>query len=466
MNAVYELVSRTRTARGVLRDVQSGKILAEKKETLAGVNQFAQNISFSVKEAAKKITDNPNFVKWFGNSKILDKSGNPLILYRGTGEDKNIFDGHSYWTPNSKYAESFGYGQKSIYPAYIKIENLLDLTQLTVEEISAKKIELVIKELIGAKNVPLGIGFDLGYTAPAWMHLNNANKEVLGEWLNNNGFDGVRLVEQRTPRSGNPPVSSYIVFEPTQIKSIYNTGSFGITEPDIRFQTKPTYAETQEPVTKEDWIANRKEKKDIKLTLLTNVKRVASEITEGVDKYLGVISTRLGNVSPKLKNKLRQLDLDIGVNHAKDVKSVEPLLRKAIKMNRDDIIDWDYARKNSVVGKIDELVAKYGMQREYELYRKTLSNIREEGLDVGLEIGEIEEYAPRILKDDKGFLKAIGKPEYRPLYSDQLKKRAAELNMTVDAMPLDMKADIISNIILGGRTGLAGVPATKHRRLY
>ncbi|MCK5014035.1 MAG: hypothetical protein KAS66_09455 [Candidatus Omnitrophica bacterium] len=235
------------------------------------------------------------------------------------------------------------------------------------------------------------------------------------------------------------------------------------------FQTKPaevpTFAETREPVTEEDWIANRKVKKDIKLTLLTNVKRVASEIAAGVDKYLGVISTRLGNVSPKLKNKLRQLDFDINTNYAEDVKAVEPLLRKSIKMEKNDIIDWDYARKNSVVGKINELVIKYGMQKEYAAYRDTLDKVREEGLDVGLDIGEIPEYAPRILRDERGFLKAINKPEYRPLYTDRLKKRAAGLDMTVEAMPLDMKADIISNIILGGWSGLGGVPATRQRVL-
>jgi hypothetical protein len=230
-------------------------------------------------------------------------------------------------------------------------------------------------------------------------------------------------------------------------------------------QAGPSFQETLEPVTQEDYIANRKTNKNIKLTIITNTKRVASEIVEGVDKFLGAISTRLGNVSPGLRAKLRKLDFDINTKYAKDVKKVEPLLRKAKKMALDDIIDWDYARKNSDVAKIHELVSKYGMQKEYAAYRETLSKVREEGLDVGLEIGEIKEYAPRILKDQRGFLKAIGKSEYRPLYSDKLKERADDLGITVESMHPDMKADIVSNIILGGWTGLGGVPATKHRVL-
>jgi hypothetical protein len=134
-------------------------------------------------------------------------------------------------------------------------------------------------------------------------------------------------------------------------------------------------------------------------------------------------------------------------------------------MNRDDFADWDYARKNSDIKKINELIDKYDMRSEYEAYRKVLDDTRKEGLDVGLVIGEIEEYAPRILKDDRGFLKEIGKPEYRPLYSDQLKKRAQDMKMSVESLPLDLKADIISNIMLGGWVGLGGIPATKHRVL-
>jgi hypothetical protein len=230
-------------------------------------------------------------------------------------------------------------------------------------------------------------------------------------------------------------------------------------------EEKPSFLDTLEPVTAEDYLLNRKASKSIKLTAITNIKRVTSEIAEGVDKFLGSTSTRIGRVSLKLKAKLRKLDFDINTKYATDVKSIHGLLKKAKKMNRDDFADWDYARKNSVVEKINELIDKYDMRSEYVAYRKVLDDTRKEGLDVGLVIGEIEEYAPRILKDDRGFLKEIGKPEYRPLYSDQLKKRAQDMEMSVESLPLDLKADIISNIMLGGWVGLGGIPATKHRIL-
>jgi hypothetical protein len=226
-----------------------------------------------------------------------------------------------------------------------------------------------------------------------------------------------------------------------------------------------TFQETLEPVTVEDYASNRKANKDIKLTAKTNARRVASEIAEGVDKFLGSISTRLGQVSLKLKAKLRKLDFDINTKYADDIKTVYPLLKKAKKMSRNDFADWDYARKNSDVEKINELISKYGMEKEYAAYRKTLDRLRKEGFDVGLVIGEIEEYAPRILKDSRGFLTAIGKAEEWPIYSRKLQERANELGVSMAEMTPDMKADIVSNMILGGWSGLGGIPATKQRVL-
>ena len=35
---------------------------------------------------------NSNFKKWFKNSKVVDKQGNPLVVYHGTNKSFNSFD--------------------------------------------------------------------------------------------------------------------------------------------------------------------------------------------------------------------------------------------------------------------------------------------------------------------------------------------------------------------------------------
>jgi len=231
-------------------------------------------------------------------------------------------------------------------------------------------------------------------------------------------------------------------------------------------EQKHSYQETLEPVTDQDVIENRKSKRNVKLAAETTIARIGSEMAEGIDKFTGAISTRLGNISKKIKSKIRRLDFDINKKSAADVEAVMPLLKKARKkMTRDDYADWDYVRKNSAIDKINELIDKYGLRTEYDKYREVLTRLRREGLDVGLEIGLIQEYAPRILKDPKGFLTAIGKDPDWGVYSEQIKKRAKELDMDMEDMDIDQKAAIVSNMILGGYSGLGGVPATKERKL-
>ncbi|MCK5451195.1 MAG: hypothetical protein KAI70_05475 [Candidatus Omnitrophica bacterium] len=243
-------------------------------------------------------------------------------------------------------------------------------------------------------------------------------------------------------------------------------GKKAVTEKAPMFSKQATtFQDTLGLTTEEDLAINRKHQKDIKRAAFNSIKRVAAEIKEGADKFLGSISTRLGNISPKIKAKMRRLDFDIGILHAKDVETVEGMLRKEKKMTRDDYADFDYARKNSAIEVIDRLVDKYNMRTEYQAYRDTLDRIAKEAHDVGLVFGEIEEYAPRILKDSKGFLTAIGKADEWPVYSDAIKEKAHELDIDVDTLDVDQRANIISSMILGGWSGLGGVSAMKHRKL-
>ena len=71
------------------------EVLAEVNERELGdgraINEFAQKGSFSLSKAVKNILDNPNFVKWFGDSKVVDEKGEPLVVYHGT-DAKSDFD--------------------------------------------------------------------------------------------------------------------------------------------------------------------------------------------------------------------------------------------------------------------------------------------------------------------------------------------------------------------------------------
>ena len=65
-------------------------------------------------------TNSNNFKRWFGNSKIVDDSGNPLVVYHGTADNIDIFD--DVWsgstTENNKYGGFFFTNDKDVAQDY------------------------------------------------------------------------------------------------------------------------------------------------------------------------------------------------------------------------------------------------------------------------------------------------------------------------------------------------------------
>jgi len=77
------------------------------------------------------------FKRWFGDSKVVDADGKPLVVYHGTASNITEFDNRSdyeggiYFTANPRYAsgrsriaERMGRGEApNVMPAYVRIEN-------------------------------------------------------------------------------------------------------------------------------------------------------------------------------------------------------------------------------------------------------------------------------------------------------------------------------------------------------
>lgn len=75
-----------------------------------------------------------NFYRWFGDSKVVDKQGRPLVVYHGTNKKfdtfdkgkigkkhKNLYQGKGFYF-TSEYYDAQNYGRR-IMPVYLKIEN-------------------------------------------------------------------------------------------------------------------------------------------------------------------------------------------------------------------------------------------------------------------------------------------------------------------------------------------------------
>jgi len=232
------------------------------------------------------------FKKWFGDSKVVDENGEPLVVYHGTKADFDTFD-----TAKSKdFGIHFGnIGQANaaiaktkfesaengrVVPVYLKMENPLELDYdpLVVEtedyyvdgsyhndllekilydatgktsawyENATKEVETILDEVFSAADAVDSFATGL-LEADDLRDLFNSSEiksfhSALGILIERLGYDGV-IYENALEGAG----LSYAVFSPAQIKSATdNNGDFNPEDPRISYSRKLT---TGNPETKQ-----------------------------------------------------------------------------------------------------------------------------------------------------------------------------------------------------------------------
>jgi len=213
------------------------------------------------------IINNPNFKKWFGYSQVIDKQGNPMVVFHGTKSPPQQFSkkrtgfgstclgnyeverygifaaedpqlAHEFATAGDyEHEQSFGH---SIIPLFMKIEAPLDTTKThytdglfnTVKEWGDNHKEWFNKEdehngyrlarLLGDRwGSKLWVLFDKDeYNDPEmWIQL-----------FQDLDYDGLRIRERTEVNND----ISWVAFNPEQVKSaIGNQGEFSSSEHDI-----------------------------------------------------------------------------------------------------------------------------------------------------------------------------------------------------------------------------------------
>lgn len=172
-----------------------------------------------------KVTETPEFKNWFGESKVVDESGKPLVVYHGTDVDFSEFD-KSKINRNFQYSFGFHFTTRTkeadiyagpntratdpvVMPVHIKVENPLVIE--TDHPAASMEADLNRSDII-----------------EKLVHAKRAGKP----------YDGV-IIKRR--RGDEWDGDNIIVFEPTQIKSaIGNRGTFDPNDPNILKQGKET----------------------------------------------------------------------------------------------------------------------------------------------------------------------------------------------------------------------------------
>lgn len=163
------------------------------------------------------------FKKWFGNSKVVDENGKPLVVYHGTKRGKfNEFSTPNelyYFTGDKSYAER--YTRRPLFEIVFTDENG---KRIPKDSDPIGRIKPKLYEVYLSLQNPLIIGsIERGFVREGGdTSTFGISKNRIAE-LKNQGYDGIINYDSK----------EYVAFYPTQIKSIYNKGTFNPQDANI-----------------------------------------------------------------------------------------------------------------------------------------------------------------------------------------------------------------------------------------
>lgn len=159
-------------------------------------------------------TDTPAFKRWFGDSKVVDEAGKPMVVFHGTNEDFDVFDidragqasgftdwGEGFYFTDARdaaetYADDPDTGR--VLQAYLKITN-----PATNEVVLSQEIQDILDD-------------DMGFVS-------------MQEALEAKGYDGIQFTHKDGKRE-------FVAFRPEQVKSATdNNGNFDAANPSMLF---------------------------------------------------------------------------------------------------------------------------------------------------------------------------------------------------------------------------------------
>jgi len=174
--------------------------------------------------------------------------------------------------------------------------------------------------------------------------------------------------------------------------------------------------------------------------------RVLESVADWADETLAPISTRLANINPKLKERLRRFEFELAQKTMDDTERVLPLLKKTQGMDASDFADFDLAVKNGDEKKINSLAEAYGFTKEIAQARELLDEIYEQAKSVGYNFGYQKNYFPRTVKDSKGLIRYLQGTDDWSLIQDAISNKEASLQRILSS---EEKADLINTLLRG-----------------
>lgn len=164
-----------------------------------------------------------------------------------------------------------------------------------------------------------------------------------------------------------------------------------------------TGKEEAEPIlTKEE--ANLPPEMEVIETFKKPQKHIIQDVKAGVDRYIGLVSTRVKNINVRLLDKLRKHVFDKIMQVDADTRGVIGFIEKFSKLDEKTKFKLTKYLNNGTMTKVEEIMQDNGMIDTLPDLRKVIDAIRDRAIETGFEMGDILDYFPRVVSDVKGLM--------------------------------------------------------------
>lgn len=280
----------------------------------------AGGVSMSVAEDntnsnGQPITSTPealeNFRKWFGDSKVVDSEGRPLVMYHGTsaseqGDAFTSFDTYAsnyglmgqggYFTANPEVASSYtskGRGATpTVYSAYLSIKNPIDMdanvTRNYADWVKAFPDVDFANTDRAPKNGETYTNEDFYRIVEDYLRDEGdvpmyEGAEIMQEGLRSMGHDGITHIGGGRVAADGVRHRVFVAFDPEQIKSATgNQGTYDQSNPDIRYSLSQSWAIPEESRIDNIVYELQDQKVDLK-RVQESIKKAGQQIEEKFD---------------------------------------------------------------------------------------------------------------------------------------------------------------------------------------
>ena len=250
-----QIKATVKAAKGVKK---AGKVLAEyaagqvenmlDKQGL--ILKFGPDAKVQIPVAPK--IETPQFQNWFGESKVLDAQSKPLLMYHGTNKggdagfeffdpyasSHGLFGEGSYFTDSADIASSYtkkGRGQNpAVYPVYLSIKNPIDM------DAAADPRAWLDAFPDGQDYFPKSGSNEKFYRAVEDFYIDEGYSSAeapsaIQATLIQMGHDGITHIGGGRVAQDGVKHRVYIAFEPEQVKSVFNKGTFDPSDPRMLY---------------------------------------------------------------------------------------------------------------------------------------------------------------------------------------------------------------------------------------